>query len=401
MSFNATGTTLISAAGEQIVTDRGQTGFVIFGPYDLYKAGRYYVTFEVLPSGDDTGAPNDLVAVVDVAADEGRTIVATSNVFRHRAVVRNGQVVLPFELKSPAKLEFRIQSTGRAKLTVDTARPVTEDSIGMARYSPVLALGETPNSEIARRLFDNFRYVHERGLDPVFDGDAAIVDVDGILLHIASAEDFQVLDEVFVKNDYRYSLAKDHIVIDVGMNVGFAALFFANVARARAVFAFEPFARPFACAMDNIARNAKLAEKITVSQIGLSNYDDNSVVNTVAGFTLGMTLKGLDRGNPETIQVRTAADVLRPLIEEAEARDRAVVLKLDCEGSEFPIFESLVAEGLLERIDIIMIEWHKEWSPDRTQNDLVEPLNQRGFVVFDQTEPSSQIAGMLYAVRRS
>lgn len=399
MSFNATGTMLVTEGGEHIVTDRGQTGFVIFGPYDAYEPGLYYVTFEVLPAGADIGAPDDLVAVVDVAADEGRTILATSNVFRQRAVANGGRIVLPFELGRPAKLEFRVQSTGQAQLVVNSARPVTNDTANASRYCPVVGLGETPGSGFARHFFDNFRYVYERGLDAALDEETATIEVNGIRLQIASAEDFQVLDEVFVKNDYRYALTKDHIVIDVGMNVGFASLFFASDPRVRAVYSFEPFAQPFARAMDNIARNPALATKITPYPVGLSDQDQVEVVRTVEGFTLGMTLKGLDRGTPETIQVRVAADVLRPLIEDAEAHGWAVVLKLDCEGSEFPIFNSLISGDLLGRINVIMIEWHKEWSPDCTQHDLIRPLNERGFVVFDQTEPSSQIAGMLYAVR--
>jgi len=401
MSFNAAGVAKVTNGVEHIVTDRGQTGFVIFGPYDAYEAGRYYVTFDVLPADDGLGGPDDLVAVVDVSAAEGRMILATSNVFRQRAIAAGGRIVLPFDLAQRETLEFRVQSTGRSALSVSTERPVTQDGAGLARYCPVLGLGEQPTNPFVQHHFENFRYVYQRGLDAVIDNATVTVTVNGIALRIDNVEDFQVLDEIFIKNDYRYTFEQDHIVIDVGMNVGFASLFFASNGRTRRVYAFDPFVQPFRRAMENITRNPALAAKISAYQLGLSDHDKDFLVNTVDGFTLGMTLKGLDRGSPEPIRVRRAADILAPIIGEATASGYGVVLKLDCEGSEFPIFDSLIAAGLLEQIDVIMMEWHKEWSPDHTQHDLIRPLTERGFVVFDQTDASSQIAGMLYAVRRS
>lgn len=399
MSFNVTGATLITDGVEHIVTERGQTGFVLFGPYDEYEAGRYHVTFEVLPS-DDGGDPSDLVAVVDIAAAEGRMILATGNVFRRRAIENGGTIVLPFELGQREKLEFRVQSTGRAGLSIRSERRVEEDPDRRARYCPVLGLGELPGSAFVDQLFENIRYVHERGLEAKIEGDAVAVGIGDLSLRVANAEDFQVLDEVFIRNDYCYRLGRAHVVIDVGMNVGFASLFFAANPLVRSIHSYEPFGQPFTRAMANMARNPGISSKITPNRFGLSDRDTDIVVNTVEGFTLGMTLKGLDRGKPEAIRVRTASTVLRPLIEDAGSRGWAVVLKLDCEGSEFPIFESLIADGLLERIDVMMIEWHKEWSPDRSQHDLVRPLLEKGFAVFDHTISSSQIAGMLYAIRR-
>ena len=401
MSFNVTGVKVIAEGVEHILTERGQTGFVLFGPYDEYEAGCYHVTFEVRPSRDEQGRPDDLVAVVDVAAAEGRVILATSNVFRHRAIERGGVITLRFELTQRERLEFRVQATGRAGLMIRSERLVEADGDGRSRYCPVLPLGEVPTSSFVSRFFDHIRYVFERGLDIEIGHDHAAATVDGISLIINSDEDFQVLDEVFIKNDYRYRLGQKHVVIDVGMNVGFASLFFASNPFVQTVYAFEPFDQPYTRAMANFTRNPDLAAKIITHRFGLSDHDEDISVNTVEGFTLGMTLKGLDRGDPEAIQVRAAGDVLRPIIDDATSASLPVVLKLDCEGSEFPIFDSLIANRLLGRIDVIMIEWHKEWSPGHNQLNLISPLIENDFIVFDHTIASTQIAGMIYGIRRS
>ena len=63
-------------------------------------------------------------------------------------------------------------------------------------------------------------------------------------------------------------------------------------------------------------------------------------------------------GVPTNVSLKDAATMLRPVIEDAKARGLAVVVKVDCEGSEFAIFRSLAAAGLLSQIDAFMVEWH-------------------------------------------
>jgi hypothetical protein len=75
------------------------------------------------------------------------------------------------------------------------------------------------------------------------------------------------------------------------------------------------------------------------------------------------------------------------------------MLKVDCEGSEFPIFESLERSGLLKSIRAMAIEWHRTWEHDKNQDQLLDPLMRNGFVVFDRTQASDLFAGQFWAVR--
>jgi FkbM family methyltransferase len=384
---------------DMITTHLGENGFVIFGPYTEYAPGTYYVVFTVLLADRFDVEADDLVAVVDVAANEGRTILATSNVFRKRLAENESEIILPFQLSEPANLEFRVQSTGRAKLLVDRNRRVESDPGNVSQYCPVMALGRTPESTFIKQFYPHIRYIYEKGISWSIKDDGIVAIIDELRLSLRCAEDFQILDEVFIKSEYRYRIRRKHIVIDVGMNAGFASLFFANNEMAEAVYSFDPFSEPYSRAVCNFRNNPDIAHKINPHQIGLSDHDEDVEVKTVNGFTLGMTLRGLEHGEFETIRVRNAAASLGPLINDATSKELAIVLKLDCEGSEFSIFQSLAQASLLDLIDIIMVEWHKEWSHLLNQDDLVNPLVDRGFIVFDRTEKSAQMAGMLYAVR--
>jgi hypothetical protein len=78
-----------------------------------------------------------------------------------------------------------------------------------------------------------------------------------------------------------------------------------------------------------------------------------------------------------------------------------VVVKVDCEGSEFPIFDVLDKKDLVKEARVFVIEWHKWWSAERTQEHIVSCLTRAGFIVFDCTVLSQIWAGRLYAIRAS
>jgi len=86
------------------------------------------------------------------------------------------------------------------------------------------------------------------------------------------------------------------------------------------------------------------------------------------------------------------------VIPEARSKNLDLVVKMDCEGSEFAICERLDEAGLLNQIRVFMIEWHKWWS-EKTQHDIISRLIRCGFDALDHTNPENPHAGMLYAIR--
>ena len=82
------------------------------------------------------------------------------------------------------------------------------------------------------------------------------------------------------------------------------------------------------------------------------------------------------------------------IVEAARAKGRLVVLKVDCEGSEFAVFRSLAESGLLPSIAAFMVEYHIGWGSGR---ELTERLVAAGFIVVDLGRPGEN--GFFYAVR--
>ena len=71
-----------------------------------------------------------------------------------------------------------------------------------------------------------------------------------------------------------------------------------------------------------------------------------------------------------------------------------MIVKCDCEGAEFEIFERLSEEKIVGKIDIVLMEFHFE-KPDR----LINILTENGFVVQVKPGSSKSRTGYIYAVR--
>ena len=102
--------------------------------------------------------------------------------------------------------------------------------------------------------------------------------------------------------------------------------------------------------------------------------------------------KGGKNIKTETVIIKDAAKVIAPILN--ENKDKHVIVKCDCEGGEFEIFERLDEEGLIKSIDIILMEYHFR-SPD----GLVSILTRNGFAVRTKVLSKKMSTGYLYAVR--
>jgi FkbM family methyltransferase len=205
--------------------------------------------------------------------------------------------------------------------------------------------------------------------------------------------------EIWQKQLYNFQWTADCVVIDIGMNVGYASLFFARMGNVKRVYAFEPFDFSFQRAKSNFAMNPQLEQKIVAHNAAVGEaagaVEAQFSPEQYVGAHLG-SYSDEDCGRftftKETVNVLAAADLLRGVI--AENPGTAIVAKIDCEGAEYGILKAWDEAGLIREIDAFLIEWH----------DLgVEPLSQRlgaaGYIVF-AAHPHDRSNPMLYAVRR-
>lgn len=96
---------------------------------------------------------------------------------------------------------------------------------------------------------------------------------------------------------------------------------------------------------------------------------------------------GIDTNNNHYIDVtiRNAADFLLDRIGENK-----VIVKMDCEGSEYHIFEELEKRNCISKVWAYIIEWH-----DDGPADIINLLKKHNFVTLSMQDSSDK--GMIYA----
>lgn len=206
--------------------------------------------------------------------------------------------------------------------------------------------------------------------------------------------------EVFFSSEYNLNIAKESIVIDIGMNRAAAALLFASNEKIEKIYAYEPFKPTFELAQKNIRLNPLLSQKIVPRNFGLGKAETTLELPYSASASVGMSTTHIDHKNrkdtqTETVHVKDASKELESILQ--ENKGKYIIVKCDCEGAEFEIFERLQEMNIVSEIDVIMMEYHFD-SPHKLINILIE----NGFAVqLNSYYSEKHNIGFLYAVKLS
>ena len=233
-----------------------------------------------------------------------------------------------------------------------------------------------------------------------FKIDAGIITTPhGVHIDITDKPDhpLYLVKEVFVKSEYNLNITKESILIDIGMNRGASSLLFATNENIRKIYAYEPFKPTFELAKRNLELNPQLSEKINVFNVGLGKTEITLELPYLATATGGMSTthdvcKDEKYTKKETVIIKDAGKEITAILE--ENKNKHVIIKCDCEGAEFEIFERLNEEKIVDKIDIVLMEFHFE-KPDR----LINILTENGFVAQVKPGSSKSRTGYIYAVR--
>jgi FkbM family methyltransferase len=221
-------------------------------------------------------------------------------------------------------------------------------------------------------------------------------------VEITSVEELYILNEILIDGCYNFYTNRPVTVVDIGMNVSIASLFFAAKSNVERIYSFEPFLPTYNQALRNIALNTTTGSKIRPHNFGLAaakstqqwDYDylrkgDTGLRNDFddAGSTHNVKAK-----EKVTVTLETLA---HPVFNEIfDNPDNDIVFKIDCEGAEYELIEELEKKGLLEKIQVLMIEWHLK-GPGK----IADILLRNNFSLLNTLE-YNKVTGMIYAFNR-
>lgn len=233
------------------------------------------------------------------------------------------------------------------------------------------------------------------------EGQRVMLDFGELSFEVWTSEQLYILTEVILGGVYNVSFPKPVIMFDIGMNVGYSSALFAERSEIVKVFAFEPVRPTYLKGLENLNANEASSRKVKAFNFGLSNGDHDIEVEYCERYSgnVGINNLGHIRNKEgseitsEPIKLRDAGKVVREILDSETNTD--VAMKIDCEGSEFDVVESLDKEGtVFGRICFLMIEWHRR---ERLEK-MVRILETNGFVVLN-LNPFSGSTGMIYAAR--
>jgi FkbM family methyltransferase len=198
-----------------------------------------------------------------------------------------------------------------------------------------------------------------------------------------------ILNEIFYQKVYNNDfvcVAENDIVFDIGFNYGFFTLD-ALTYKPKKIIGFEP--------NPNLVKlfNRLNIDSVELHQSAVSNKAGSTVFyeNNFSGkSSIHSDVNSDTSSNSYQVNICSFNDM-------AEQYDVIDYLKVDCEGAEYEIFESIPNEFLTNRIRKIALEFHHNINDIRVVN-LISKIKQCGFETkIDYKDGDS--TGMLYARR--
>jgi len=213
-------------------------------------------------------------------------------------------------------------------------------------------------------------------------GEFVAVSEEGLKFEISSRDgECFTFYENLIRRDYLrhgIQLAPGDNVIDIGANTGLFGILAAQIVGPNGrVFAFEPARRTFARLKRNIELNGFNNITAINAAIGAFNGEaqlhlaDRSSLASLHEEVDGSTRLGEGFNAAETIRVETLASVM-----ERFHLDEVNLLKLDCEGAEYDIIESL-KPTMARKIKQISMEVHQIQGHELS--DIPHMLQDLGF----------------------
>ena len=224
----------------------------------------------------------------------------------------------------------------------------------------------------------------------------------GMKLKARGIMDIWSIKETFL--DRFYERFGTHIedgwtIVDIGGGIGDYTLFAAIATPHGKVFAFEPFPESFALLQQNLAANGGVANVQAFAEAIWSQAGALKIDSTLGEPGQFISRSANDSGGLPT---EGGAFTQVPSISMADAFarleiDRCDLMKIDCEGAEYPILFNTPGD-VLERVQRIVMEYHDSLT-QYTHRDMQEFLASKGYAVRVVQNYVHPDLGYLYAWR--
>jgi FkbM family methyltransferase len=197
---------------------------------------------------------------------------------------------------------------------------------------------------------------------------------------------YLVFKEIFVTDFYDIDglvgqLPSRPVIVDIGANAGYFNIMLFSKIKEATVYAYEPIPVNYELFKTNISLNPGLEKHINLFNKAVTGTPQESVElfmeHSADNSVIASVYSDFDQQNKYSIKVPAIS--LKDIIN-GNNLSRIDLLKIDCEGSEYPIIYETPA-ALWPKVNRMTIEVHNLDNDKRNTNYLGKFLQQQGFEV--------------------
>ena len=200
--------------------------------------------------------------------------------------------------------------------------------------------------------------------------------------------DLMALTNVWMINEYDvedFEINTNDIVIDIGAHIGLFSLLVSQLCKTGKILSFEPVSENF----DLLVSNLKLNHIKNILPFNMAVSKNSGRLDLF--LNNDQSAHSIFSKSSESINVESTS--LQKIFEEHKISS-CKILKLDCEGAEYEIIDSLPSE-YLDKIQNMVIEYHLADTKPELVKSLILKIKNAGFKI--KTRPHHNDMGFLIA----
>jgi len=200
--------------------------------------------------------------------------------------------------------------------------------------------------------------------------------------------DLMALTNVWMINEYdieNFKINTNDMIIDIGAHIGLFSLLASQLCKTGKILSFEPVRENF----DLLVSNLKLNHVENVLPFNIAVSKNSGSLDLF--LNNDQSAHSIFSKSSESISVESTS--LQKIFEENKISS-CKLLKLDCEGAEYEIIDSLPSE-YLDKIQNMVIEYHLADTKPELVKSLILKIKNAGFKI--KTRPHHNDMGFLIA----
>ena len=200
--------------------------------------------------------------------------------------------------------------------------------------------------------------------------------------------DLMALTNVWMINEYDiedFEINTNDTVIDIGAHIGLFSLLVSQLCKTGKILSFEPVSENF----DLLVSNLKLNRIENILPFNMAVSKNSGRLDLF--LNNDQSAHSIFSKSSESINVESTS--LQKIFEEHKISS-CKLLKLDCEGAEYEIIDSLPSE-YLDKIQNMVIEYHLADTKPELVKSLILKIKNAGFKI--KTRPHHNDMGFLIA----